>query len=71
MFSIIIINKHQKFLFTFVPDNQVGQLISIASQSLTMLKQLMQSFHLLKCGLQIKMIDHLATEATGDLIGIR
>ena len=30
MFSTIIINKHQNFLFTFVPDNQFGQLISIA-----------------------------------------
>ena len=41
MHCIIVNNSYQKaskFLFTFVPDKQFGQLITIVSDSLTMLK---------------------------------
>ena len=54
-------NYHQasKVLFTFVPNKQFGQLINISPHSLTMLNTTMQYFHLLKYGLQIKVINHL------------
>ena len=48
-----------KVLFTFVPNKQFSQLITIAPDSLTMLKTTMQNFHLLKYGSQIQIIDHL------------
>ena len=58
----LVINNYQqasKVLFTFVPNKQFGQLITITPYSPTMLKQIMQNFHLLKFGLQTKTIDHL------------
>ena len=48
----VVNNSYQpapKVLFTFVPDKQFGQLITIVPHSLTMLKY----------GLQIKIRDHL------------
>ena len=57
----LVNNSYQqasKVLFTFVPNKQFNQLITITPHSPTMLKQLMQNFHLLKFGLQIRIIDH-------------
>ena len=48
-----------KVLFTFVPDKQFGQLITISPHSLTILKLLTQNLSLLSYGLQIKIIDPL------------
>ena len=48
-----------KVLFTFVPNKQFGQLITITPHSLTMLKQLLQNFHSLKFGSQMKITDRL------------
>ena len=33
----MIINTHQNFLFTFIPNKQFGQLINILSDSLTIM----------------------------------
>ena len=58
----LVNNNYQhtsKVLFMFVTDKQFGQLINIASHSLTILKTNKQNFSLLKYGLQIKKIDHL------------
>ena len=58
----VVNNNYQqasKVLFTFVPDKQFGQLITIAPHSLTILKSSKTEFHLLKCSLQIKTTDHL------------
>ena len=51
----LVINNYQqasKVLFTFVPNKQFGQLYTITPHIL------MQNFHLLKYGLQIKIIEH-------------
>ena len=58
----LVNNSYQqasKVLFTFVPNKQFGQLITISPHSLTMLKTTTQSFHSFKYGLLIKIIDHL------------
>ena len=47
-----------KVLFTFVPNKQFGQLISITPHSLAMLKTTNAEFSSLKYGSQIKIIDH-------------
>ena len=52
----VVNNSYQqtsKVLFIFVPNKQFGQLMTIAPHSI------MQNFHLLKYGLQIKITDHL------------
>ena len=57
----LVNNNYQqasKVLFTFVSNKQFGQLITITPHSPTMLKKLMQNFHSLKYGSQIKIIDH-------------
>ena len=46
-----------KFLFSFVPNKQFGQLINISPNS--ELEQLIQNFLMLKFGLQIKLVKHL------------
>ena len=55
----LVNNSYQqasKVLYTFAPNKQLGQLITISPHSLTMLTQ---NFPLFKYGLQIKIIDHL------------
>ena len=55
----LVNNNYQqtsKVLFTFVPNKQFGQLINIAPHSLTMLGKQIPNFHLLKCGLLIKIV---------------
>ena len=47
-----------KVLFTFVPNKQFSQLITVEPHSLTMLKTTNAEFSFLKFGLQIKIIDH-------------
>ena len=50
-----------KVLFTFVPNKQFGQLITITPHyyhTLQLLSQLMHNFRSLKFGSQIKIIDH-------------
>ena len=57
----LVNNNYQqasKLLFTFVPNKQFGQLITITPHSLTMLKTTNAEFHSLKYGSQIKIIDH-------------
>ena len=56
----LVKNNYQhtsKVLFTFVPKKQFGQLQNISPHSLTILVIL--NFHLLKFGLQTKLIKHL------------
>ena len=56
----LVNNSYQqasKVLFTFVPNKKYGQLITVSSNSLIMLKTINTEFHLLKFGLQIKIID--------------
>ena len=48
-----------KFLFSFVPNKQFGQLINISLYSLTMMNTVNMHFLLLKFGLQIKLVKHL------------
>ena len=58
----LVNNNYQqasKVLFTFVPNKQFGQLVTITPHSVTMLKTNNAEFSLLKYGLQIKIIDHL------------
>ena len=58
----LVNNSYQqasKVLFTFVPNKQFGQLITIIPHSLTMLKTTNAKFSVLKYGLQTKIIDHL------------
>ena len=52
-----------KVLFTFIPDKQFGQLITVSTHSLTVLKTITQNFRSLKYGLQIKTIDPLKYRA--------
>ena len=40
----MIINTHQKFLFSFVPNKQFGQLINISPQSLIMINTVNTEF---------------------------
>ena len=56
----LVKNNYQhtsKVLFTFVPKKQFGQLQNISPHSLTILVIL--NFHLLKFGLQTKLVKHL------------
>ena len=58
----LVSNNYQqasKVLFTFVPNKQFDQLITISPYSLTMLKTTTQNFQPSRYGLRIKMIDHL------------
>ena len=59
----LVNNNYQqasKILFTFVPNKQFGQLINIFPRSLRMLeKKKNKNFHLLKCGLLIKLVSLL------------
>ena len=58
----LVNNSYQqasKVFSTFVPNKQFGQLITITPHSPTMLKTTNSDFHLLKFGLQTKIIDHL------------
>ena len=48
-----------KVLFTFVPNEQFGQLINISPHSLTMMNTINTSFLLLKFGLYTKSVKHL------------
>ena len=48
-----------KVLFTFVPNKQFGQLITISPHVLTMLKTTNTEFQSIQCGLLIKIIYHL------------
>ena len=56
----LVRNNYQhtsKVLFTFAPKKQFGQLQNISPHSLTIL--LILNFHLLKFGLQTKLVKHL------------
>ena len=56
----LVRNNYQhtsKVLFTFAPKKQFGQLQNISPYSLTIL--LILNFHLLKFGLQTKLVKHL------------
>ena len=55
----LVNNNYQqtsKVLSTFVLNKQFGQLINFAPHSLTMLGTTSTNFHLLKCGLMIKIV---------------
>ena len=49
-------------LFTFVPDKQLGQLVTTALHSLTMLKTTNAEFQSIEVCLQTKIVDHLKIE---------
>ena len=59
----LVTNNYQqesKALFTFVPNKQFGQLINISPHSLKMLNTTnTENFHLLTCGLLIKIVNLL------------
>ena len=56
----LVNNNYQqtsKVLFSFVTNKQFGQLINISPHSLTILGTRNTEFHLLKCGLLIKIVN--------------
>ena len=58
----LVNNSYQqasKVLFTFVPDKQFGQLITISPHLLTVLKTTNTEFNLFDYGLLIKIIGYL------------
>ena len=58
----LVNNSYQqasKVLFTFVPNKQFGQLITILPHSLAMLKTTNSEFPFIQVCLLIKIIDHL------------
>ena len=56
-----IVNKdyqqHSRVLYTFVPNKSFGQLLGISSENFTFLKTFNSEFHILKCGLLIKILN--------------
>ena len=50
--------QHSRVLFTFVPNKQYGQLISISPHSLVFLKTMNTDFSEIEKGLLIKIIMH-------------
>ena len=56
MLLIIVINKIQEFLYTFVANKSFGQLLSISPENLIFLKT--QNFHILMYGLRIYILNN-------------
>ena len=56
-----IVNKDyqqdSRVLYTFVPNKSFGQLLGISSENFTFLKTFNSEFHILKCGLLIKILN--------------
>ena len=56
-----IVNKDyqqdSRVLYTFVPNKSFGQLLGISSENFTFLKNFNSEFHILKCGLLIKILN--------------
>ena len=57
--SIAVISKHLKYFFTFVPNKQFGQLITISPYSLIMLKTTSAEFQSIELWCLIKIVDHM------------
>ena len=56
----IVDNDYQqdaRVLYTFVPNKSFGQLLGISSENFTFLKTFNSEFHILKCGLLIKILN--------------
>ena len=57
-----IVNKDyqqdSRVLYTFVPNKSFGQLLGISSENFTFLKNFNSEFHILKCGLLIKILNY-------------
>ena len=56
----IVDNDYQqdaRVLYTFVPNKSFGQLLGISSENFTYLKTFNSEFHILKCGLLIKILN--------------
>ena len=57
-----IVNKDyqqdSRVLYTFVPNKSFGQLLGISSENFTFLKTFNSEFHILKCGLLIKILNY-------------
>ena len=49
--------QYSKALYTFVPNKSFGQLLDISPQNFIFLKSLIQSFHTLKNGLLMKILN--------------
>ena len=61
----LVNNSYQqvsKVLFTFVPNKQFGQLITIVPHPLTMLNTKKQNFHPLKYGSLVKIANNLKSK---------
>ena len=57
----ILNNDYQqdsRVLYTFVPNKLFRSLLEISPANFISLKHLIQNFKLLKCGLQIKIVNH-------------
>ena len=56
-----IVNKDyqqdSRVLYAFVPNKSFGQLLGISSENFTFLKTFNSEFHILKCGLLIKILN--------------
>ena len=55
----IVNNDYQhdpRVLYTFIPKKYFGQLLDISLKKFTFSKHLIQNFHILKYGLQIKIL---------------
>ena len=48
--------QKSRALYTFAPKKSFGQLLDISPENFIFKKLLIQNFHILKCGLQIKFI---------------
>ena len=57
----VVNNDYQqssRVLYTFVPNKSFGQLLDILPKHFIFLKSLIQSFHILKFGLLIQILNH-------------
>ena len=48
--------QNSRVLYTFVPSKSFSELLDISPKNFIFLKTLTRNFHILKCGLQIKIL---------------
>ena len=48
--------QNLRVLYTFFPNKSFSQLLDISPKNVIFLKLLTENFHILKCGLQIKIL---------------
>ena len=58
VYCLIFNNDDSRVLYTFVPNKPIDSLLEIAPINFIRLRHLIQSFRILKYGLQIKIVSH-------------